>query len=442
MPVLIDEDHGASAYSSWLAFGSWVAIVPPGPHPSDRSFKFAARGREHATTMKAPTRTLDGQGLLLIGIMLIASTLRAPITGVAPVLGLIRETSGISAAAAGILTTLPLLAFAAISPFAAILARECGTERSLFGALLVIAAGIVLRSAGPVWALFLGTGTLGAGIAVANVLLPSLLKRDFPTRITSLTGAYALTAGLVAALASTAVVPLARLPGSSWHLSLASMLVFPVAALMAWVPQLRPHTAPTTEAASPPNGGRIWQSPLAWQVTAFLGLTSLVFYIVIGWLPAILVEAGYPAATAGSLHGLSQLATAVPGLILGPAVRRMKDQRGIAIAVSLATCLSFLGLWQLPQLAMLWVALFGFGAGAAFILGLAFVSLRTSHSHQAAALSGMAQCLGYSLAAAGPPLAGLAHDATGGWGAALAFCVAAALLMAVLGSLAGRATTI
>jgi CP family cyanate transporter-like MFS transporter len=129
-------------------------------------------------------------------------------------------------------------------------------------------------------------------------------------------------------------------------------------------------------------------------------------------------------------------------LIVGPAVQRMKDQRGVAIAMSFATAASLLGLWQLPSFAVVWVALFGFGAGAAFILGLAFLSLRAAHSHQAAALSGMAQCLGYSLAAAGPLLAGLAHDATGGWDVALACCVVATVLMAILGNLAGRATTI
>jgi len=393
-------------------------------------------------TMTTPMRVLGGQGLLLGGILLIASAIRAPITGVAPMLGLIRESSGISAAEAGILTTLPLLAFAAMSPVAAILGRRYGMERSLFGALLLIAAGIALRSTGPVWALFFGTGTLGAGIAVANVLLPSLLKRDFPTRIASLTGAYAITSGLAQALASVAAIPLAELPGSSWHFSAASTLVFPLAALMVWIPQLRQASVPTGELASLPHGGRIWHSALAWQVTGFLGLTSLVFYIIVGWLPAILVQAGYPAAMAGSLHGVSQLATAVPGLILGPMVARMKDQRVLAITVSLTTCIALVGLWQLPSLAMLWVALFGFGAGAAFILGLTFVSLRTAHSHQAAALSGMAQCLGYSLAAAGPPLAGFAHDATGGWELALACCAVATVLMAVLGSFAGRAATI
>jgi MFS transporter, CP family, cyanate transporter len=377
-------------------------------------------------TVRRPVPSPSRNGFLLIGIMLIASALRAPITGVAPMLGMIRETTAINAAEAGVLTTLPLLAFAVISPFAAILAREYGMERALFGALIFIAAGIGLRSAGPVWALFLGTGTLGAGIAVANVLLPSLLKRDFPSHVTSLTGAYALTAGLAAALASAAAIPLAHLPGSGWRVALASVLVFPFAAFIAWLPQLGP----------------VWHSPLAWQVTFFLGLTSLVYYIVVGWLPSILMDAGYTAATAGSLHGLSQLATAVPGLILGPAVRRMKDQRAIAVGVSLATGISLFGLWQFPSWGMLWVALFGFGAGAGFMLGLTLVSLRASHSRQAAALSGMAQCIGYSLAAAGPPVAGLAHEATGGWSVTLGSCIVLCLLMAAFGSLAGRAAVL
>ncbi|SDA93123.1 MFS transporter [Mesorhizobium qingshengii] len=393
-------------------------------------------------TAREIVRTTGGQGLLLVGIMLIASTLRAPITSVAPMLGMIRETTGISAAEAGGLTTLPLLAFAAISPFAAGLARRYGIERSLFGALPVVATGTALRSTGPLWALFVGTGTLGAGIAVANVLLPGLLKRDFPNRVAGLTGGYAIVSGLSQALASTAAIPLAQLPGSSWHLSLACTLIFPFAALIAWAPQLQMPAAPERAVSSTDDRGHLWRSALAWQVTGFLGLTSLVFYVIVGWLPSILAEAGYPAATAGSLHGLCQLAIAIPGLLLGTAVKRMKDQRAMAIGVALITCLSLLGLWQIPALAALWVALFGFGAGAAFVLGLSFVSLRVSHSQEAAALSGMAQCLGYSLAAAGPPLAGLAHDATGNWSLALGACAIDTLLMAVLGSLAGRAKTI
>ncbi|TPM31899.1 MFS transporter [Mesorhizobium sp. B2-3-4] len=393
-------------------------------------------------TAREIIKTSSGQGLVLVGIMLIASALRAPFTGVAPMLGMIRETTGISAAEAGMLTTLPLLAFAAISPFAAGLARRYGIEKCLFSAMLVVAIGICLRSAGSVPELLLGTATLGTGIAVANVLLPSLLKRDFPTRIATLTGTYAITSGLAQALASTAAIPLARLPGSDWHVSLACTLIFPLAALIAWLPQLRSHSLPTEVVAAVPDRTSIWRSPLAWQVTGFLGLTSLVFYVVVGWLPAMLAQAGYSAATSGSLHGVLQLATAIAGLVVGSVVRRMRDQRAFTIGVSLATCASVLGLWQLPALAMLWVALFGFGAGAAFVLGLSFVSLRASHSNQAAALSGMAQCLGYTLAAAGPPLAGLAHDSTGSWGITLALCAVVTLLMTILGGFAGRARTI
>ena len=392
--------------------------------------------------MEEGFRSRAGSGILLVSILLTASALRAPIAAVGPVLGMIQETNGIGGAAAGILTALPVLAFAAISPLAPICAREYGIERSLFGALLVIAAGIGLRSIGPIWALFLGTGIFGGGIAVANVLLPSLLKRDVPTGITGLTGAYIVTSGWAAALASAAVVPLAHLPGSNWQLALGSISIFPLAGLIAWFPQLRLHSLSMRDLELPQVHGKVWHSPLAWHVTAFLGLTSLVFYILIGWLPAILVDGGYPAETAGSQQGLLLLMSAVPGVVLGPAVRRMKDQRALALSVSLATCFSLLGLWHLPALATLWVGLLGICVGAAFILSLAFVGLRASHSHQAAALSGMAQCIGYSLAAAGPPLVGLAHDTTGGWNVALGLCVVAALLMAVFGSLAGRGTTI
>src|SRR5262249_41917076 len=160
----------------------------------------------HEMTVRDVVRTSSGQGLVLVGILLIASALRAPITGVAPMLGMIRETTGLSAAEAGVLTTLPLLAFAAISPFAAGLARRYGIEKSLFAAMLIVASGIALRSTGSISALFLGTATIGAGIAVANVLLPSLLKRDFPTRIASVTGAYAITSGLAQTVASMAAI--------------------------------------------------------------------------------------------------------------------------------------------------------------------------------------------------------------------------------------------
>jgi MFS transporter, CP family, cyanate transporter len=182
--------------------------------------------------------------------------------------------------------------------------------------------------------------------------------------------------------------------------------------------QLRSRTLPANSTAMPPHGGELWRSALAWQVTLFLGLNSFVYYVAISWLPAILRDAGYSPQQAGSLHGLLQLATAVPGLALVPVVRRLKDQRMIACGASVISMAALLGLLLAPAWAAVWTILFGIGTGAGIILGLAFVSLRAVNSLQAATLSGMAQCVGYLLAAVGPTLVGalrMTRSAAGAW---------------------------
>ena len=388
---------------------------------------------------RLPLSLQDRRALLLLaGILLIATNLRAPITGLAPVLTMIQDAFALGTARAGLLTTLPLLAFALVSPFAPALARRWGLERTLFGARGLIAAGVALRSAGAAWSLFAGTAVIGAGIAVGNVLLPALLKRDFPARIAAVTGAYALTMGVAAGAVSAAVFPLAAGFGLGWSGALLAMLVLPVAAMALWWPQLGRHAVAAHASAAGPAGSPIWGHALAWQVTLFMGLNSFVYYVMIGWLPAILASGGYSAAEAGSLHGLMQLASAVPGLLLGPLLQRLKDQQGVALAMALLVAAGLLGLQWLPGLASLWVACFGFGSGACIILALMFMGLRTASPRQAAALSGMAQCVGYLLAAAGPPLVGALRDRAEGWSLPLTLCLALALVMAVLGMLAGR----
>ncbi|MFC3337170.1 MFS transporter [Paracandidimonas soli] len=383
-------------------------------------------------------RAIAGQAVLVAGILLIAAALRAPFTGLPPLLGPIAEDFGLNTLATGALTTLPLLAFALISPFGALFARAFGLERTLFYALAAIALGIALRSADGVWTLYLGTAIIGMGIACGNVLLPSLVKRDFPQRIASLTGAYALTMGVAAAVGSAVVIPLAQAWG--WRVSLGTFLLLPLAALAVWMTQLgnRASQASTDTATPQQDGGKVWHSVLAWQVTLFFGLNSTIYYIVIGWLPAILVDAGMTPARAGSLHGILQLASAVPGLVIGPILGRMRDQRLAAAVVSLFSATALLGLLLAPQLALAWSILFGLGSGANIILGLSFIALRTSNAHQAATLSGMSQCLGYLLAATGPIAIGALHDFTGGWQAPLALCTALALAAMGMGILSGR----
>ncbi|MNX48821.1 Inner membrane transport protein YeaN [compost metagenome] len=388
------------------------------------------------------TRPNSRPVLLILGILCIAMALRAPVTGVAPLIGMIREQLGLSSAAAGMLITLPLLAFAFVSLFAAGLARRFGLERTLFAAMLLIAAGIVARTQGAAWGLYAGTAIIGSGIAVGNVLLPSLLKRDFPQRVAGLTSAYVLTMSVAAGVASAIAIPLANLSEGGWRFSTLCLLVVPVISVLLWLPQLANHTPPAATTAHAPHGSRLWHSPLAWQVTLYLGINSFVFYVGVSWLPAILRDAGFTAERAGSLHGLLQLMSAVPALFLAPVVRRLKDQRGAAFCSAAASFVALAGLIAAPAWATLWIVLLGLGTGGGIILGLAFVGLRASHAQQAAALSGMAQCVGYLFAATGPALVGALHDGLGGWSVALGVCAALCVAMAVIGLYAGRAIQI
>ena len=390
-----------------------------------------------STTTIASRRNL----LLIAGILLIATSLRVIFTGAAPLLDNIRADYGLTTAQTGLLTTLPLLAFGLISPLAAGFARRFGMERSLFGALILMCAGIAVRSLPSPTMLYIGTAILGAGIALGNVLLPGLIKRDFAGHVAKMVGAYSLTMGGAAALGSALVVPLA-MSGLGWHGALLALMAFPLIGLIAWLPQWRNHTpAPLTNARSLHDKG-IWRSALAWQVTLFLGINSLVYYVIIGWLPAILISHGYSEAQAGSLHGLLQLATAAPGLLIPIVLHKLKDQKGIAIAVALMCAVSSIGYWLLPEQAVVWTLIFGFGSGATMILGLTFIGLRAGSAHQAAALSGMAQSVGYLLAACGPPLMGKIHDVSGDWHLPLIAIAIISLLMAVFGGLAGRAREI
>ncbi|XHA18843.1 CynX/NimT family MFS transporter [Citrobacter farmeri] len=384
----------------------------------------------------SPPRGNHG-ALLIAGILMIATTLRVTFTGAAPLLDAIRSDYGLTTAQTGLLTTLPLLAFALVSPLAAGIARRIGMERSLFVAMLLICAGIAVRSLSSASLLFLGTAIIGCGIALGNVLLPGLIKRDFSQHVARLTGAYSLTMGAAAALGSALVVPLA-LSGFGWRGALLLLMVFPLLAFLVWLPQWRntAHANVTTSRTLHARG--IWRSPLAWQVTLFLGINSLIYYVIIGWLPAILISHGYSEAQAGSLHGLLQLATASPGLLIPLVLYRFHDQRSIAALVSFMCAVGAAGFWFMPGQAVLWTLLFGFGSGATMILGLTFIGLRASSAHQAAALSGMAQSVGYLLAACGPPLMGRIHDTQGSWQIPMLAVAALAVVMAVFGLYAGR----
>ena len=379
-----------------------------------------------------PTKT----AVSLTALMFLAANLRPALTSVGPLIEHIRQTTGISLATAGLLTSLPLVAFGALAPLARF-GRRLGTERMLAIALLLLTLGILTRSGGSTAALFAGSLCLAAGIAIGNVLVPSLIKRDFPHRVKGVTTLYAVMLNLVPAISTGIVVPLSDwLPGG-WRSALAVWALPAAAALLLWMPAaMRPPKEVRTlrEADSLP----VWRFGLAWQVTAFMGLQSLSFYVTITWLPAILQSHGVAAAEAGLLMSLYQLVAlvalpAVP-VLLGSA----KDQTVLAVACSLMILVSVCGFLLFPAGIYLWIVTMGAGGGVSLALALSFISLRAASHHEAAALSIMAQSVGYLLAAAGTFCCGLVHDLSGGWTMPLILWVLIALAQAIVGGGAGR----
>lgn len=398
-------------------------------------------------TKKAPATATSGHPppsrvrgvLLVLAIVLLAANLRPALTGLSPLIGQIRADTGISNGMAGLLMALPLLAFGVLSPIAPRLAGRFGMERVLLTSLLLLATGILLRSAGAVAALFLGTIVLGAAIAAGNVLLPGLIKREFPERSGFMTSVYSTAMGISAAIAAGATFPVADQTGLGWRGSLALWALLAFVAAVVWFPLSRiDHDASTTSAQGSRDVGGLWRSALAWQVTLFMGLQSLAYYVTLTWLPEILrEEGGTSAAQAGWLLALAQ-AVGIASMFLAPVLagRRPSQHGVVAAAVTLAGA-GALGLLVAAGTAtVLWVVLLGLGQGACFSLALTFFALRAPDSEHAAALSGMAQSVGYLLAAVGPFLFGVLGDATHGWTIPLELLVAveACLLITGLGA--------
>ena len=393
-------------------------------------------------TKKSPDAATPGRlrgVLLVVGIVLVAANLRPALTSAAPLISQIRTDTGISNGVAGLLTTLPLLAFGLLSPVAPRLALRFGMERVLLVSLMVLTAGILLRSAGEVAALFLGTAILGAAIVVGNVLLPSLIKQEFPERAGLMTSVYSTALGISAALAAGASVPVMQLTGMGWQGSLALWALPAFFTAVAWLPQLRRSDRPTDTSAQTSRVSSLWRSPLAWQVTLFMGLQSLAYYVTLTWLPEILREGGMDATRAGWMLALSQ-AVAIVTMFLAPVIAgRRPSQQGVVVAAVGLSGIGTIGLLVADStLSALWVVLLGLGQGACFSLALTFFALRAPDSEHAAALSGMAQTVGYLLAAGGPSLFGVLRDVTHAWNVPLALLLAITVCLLIAGLGAAR----
>ncbi|MNI04588.1 putative transporter YycB [compost metagenome] len=379
---------------------------------------------------------------MIVGIIFIAANLRAPLTSVGPLVSLIRENVHISNTLAGLITTVPLIAFALLSPFVPKLGRRYGVERIMLISLIFLAIGIAVRSLSGAVTLYVGTAVLGFAITICNVLLPSLIKREFPQQMGTMTGVYSVSMNLCGAIASGISVPLAVGAGLNWQGALGVWGILSVISILFWAPQLKaPAKSAAVAGSSAGNKHQvnIWRSPLAWQVTLFMGLQSTIFYVLVAWLPEILKDQGISSSQSGWFLSVLIMASLPFAFIVPVIAGRMSNQRLLVVITTILLLIGTLGLlYGSIHLVLFWAIILGMGAGFAFGLSMMFFGLRTRSAHQAAELSGMAQSIGYLLAAMGPALIGYLHDATHSWSVPLLILVGASALLCLVGLGAAR----
>ncbi|MFE0772369.1 CynX/NimT family MFS transporter [Streptomyces sp. NPDC058861] len=386
--------------------------------------------------------------LLLVGIVLASLNMRAALASVAPLVGEMSAAFGLSAAASSLVTSVPVLFLGAGAAVAPWLGRRFGAERVLFAALLLLGAGVLVRVLPSVYALYGGGVLVGTAIALLNVLMPGLIKRDFPDRAAAMTSVYTGAMITGATVAAAAAVPLEKALGGGWEASLGFWSLLAAVAALAWFPQVLIARGRTGHAvrAVPAGGARpvnVWRSALAWQVTLFMGLQSLWTYVLIAWMPTILVDHGMDRSTAGVVFAFNNLVQVAGAFVVPLLAGRMRSQRPLIVLVTTLVAAGYAGLMAAPvQGAWLWSALLGVGQGGAVGLALTLIVLRSGDAVTAAGLSGMSQTVGYLLAAAGPLAAGTLHQATGSWTppicAVLGVCAAAL----AVGLLAARNRTV
>ncbi len=376
----------------------------------------------------------------IVLIVVVALNLRPAVVAVGPLLSQIRGDLNLSGTAAGALTTLPVVFFGAFGLAAPFIRRLPRGEVLLVASMGLLVAGLLVRVVPLEAMLFAGSLLAGVAISIGNIAVPSIIKRDHPDSITTVTAIYTVAVTMGAAVSASVVVPIEHATGSGWRLPLALLVIPATVAGLAWLPRVRRSPA----VAAPPEGSpQVWRSSLAWQVTAFMGLQSMLAYVVNAWMPTICQARGMSESAGGYALGLTSLLQAVGAFAVPVIERRLRDQRPLVLLVGAICVVGFAGLvWAPFSTIWAWVVFLGFGQGVGFATALSFIGLRASDSHVVARLSGMSQGVGYIIAALGPLAVGALHDATGGWSVPTVLLLVVSAAMMVPGLGAGRDRTI
>jgi MFS transporter, CP family, cyanate transporter len=387
--------------------------------------------------------------VLLAGVVLVAINLRPAAASIGPLIGRIERDTGLSSGWASALTTLPVLCFGALAPLAPVLAKRFGVRSSIAGAMVVLLAGIAMRLAPGVAFLFIGTALAGSAIAIGNVLLPVLVRRDFSGRTATVMALYSTALIGFAALSAGVSVPIANAFGGGWKGGLGIWAVPAAVAALVWAPWLLRRDGDAAPAAGVGGGhghghqripvAALLRKPLAWQVTLFFALQSGGFYATLAWLPSIYESHGASQSHAGLLLSLTMVVGLITAVTVPGLAGRSADQRPLMIACCALTAGGLAGVLLAPMsVPYLWTVLLGLGQNAAFPLALMLIVTRAGDVSYTQALSTMTQSVGYVLGAFGPLAVGAIHGVTHSWTPSLILLLALVVAELVIRLAASR----
>ena len=374
----------------------------------------------------------------LVAILALAFNLRPVASSVGPVLTEITVDLGLNGATAGLLTSLPTICFAVFGATAPWISQRLGLSWTIALALVALIAGQTGRVLASSGTLFLGWSMLAlAGMALANVLMPTLVRLHYPDRIALATSLYSLTLSLGLTAASSVTVPLANALGG-WRAALSAGIVAAALALLCWLPLLLRGRSATGSTGRPVSLARVARTPLGWAMAVFFGIQSAQAYSIFGWLPSVYRGAGLSEVEAGLMLGIATGVGVIPAFLIPAYVARARDPGRLFLVIMCFLVVGYVGLLSAPTtVPWLWAVFLALGT-TSFPLILALFGTRATTPAATAALSGFAQAVGYAIATVGPLSFGILHQVTGGWVAPIGLQLALCIPMVIAGLYACR----
>lgn len=370
---------------------------------------------------------------LILSIVLISVNLRSHVAAIGPLLPIISDYFNISSSNASFILTIPLISFAILSPIVAKISNRIGIENTIFIGIVLMFVSSIARLFTGLAGLFVFTFVLGAGMAICNVAMPSLIKKDFPIHQAGImTSIFTITFSFTGAIASGVSVPLSNLFSSGWKSSLFLWSITALIGSVFWLPHLKKRHKSTPS----DNKSNILKSKKAWYISLFMASATSLMYIAMGWISEILLSRGLTTSDGGWAFSILQFGI-MPATLISPIIASKMDEQKIILKVGVIPfLLGILGL-MIPSSNLIFIfivsALFGIGYGTTLGLTMVLFNLKAKTPSESASISGMAQCIAYMFSAIMPLIFGKLYDFTNNWSLTLVMALILLVFTFLLG---------